>query len=222
MRALKSMAWIVLLAALPLAAAEKGFVPLFNGKNLKSWQATPGPWVAEKGVLLLKDRTDHKMRNENYLWTQKKYGDFVLELEFKVVQGTNSGVFIRTADVKDPVQTGIEIQVSGAAQGRPLSRGSVGGLYDLLTPKKNAVKPEGWNRYIITCRGSKVSVMLNGELTAEADLDQWAEARKNPDGSPNKFKRPLRDFAREGFIGLQDHGSPVWYRNIRIKELQGK
>lgn len=213
---------MVLFAALPLAAAEKGFVPLFNGKNLDGWQATPGPWVVEKSMLVLKDRTDHKMRNENYLWTQKRYGDFVLDLEFRVVQGTNSGVFIRTADVKDPVQTGIEIQVGNMVPGRPLSRGSVGGIYDLTTPKKNVLKPKGWNRYVITCRGSKVSVMLNGEPTAEADLDQWAEARKNPDGSPNKFRRPLKDFAREGYIGFQDHGSPVWYRNIRIKELTGK
>ena len=61
--------------------------------------------------------------------------------------------------------------------------------------------------------------MLNGELVSEADLDQWTEVRKNPDGTANKFTRPLKEFARTGYIGLQDHGTPVWYRNIRVKRL---
>ncbi len=209
----------ILLVALPLAAAQPGVVPLFNGQDLKGFQPTPGSWVAEKGVLTLKDRTDRKMRNENYLWTEKTYGDFALDLEFKVSEGANSGVFIRTANVKDPVQTGIEIQVGASAPDRPLSRSSVGGIYDLVAPKTNPFKPGAWNRYVITCQGARVTVMLNNQVTAEADLDQWKEARKNPDDSPNKFRRPLKDFARSGYIGFQDHGTPVSYRNIRIKVL---
>ena len=54
------------------------------------------------------------------------------------------------------------------------------------------------------------------------DLDQWTEPNKNPDGSKNKFAKPLKDFARKGYIGLQDHGRPVWYRNIKIKKLELK
>jgi hypothetical protein len=211
------------LALLPLSlfAAEKGFTPLFNGKDLKAFRPSPGNWVIEKGgVLTLKDRTDHKMRNENYLWTAKTYGDFVLELEFKVWPDTNSGVFIRTADLKDPVQTGIEIQVANQNPEKPLTRGSVGGIYDLVAPTQKTLKPNDWNRMTVTCQGSRISVQLNGKLLSEADLDKWTEANKNPDGSRNKFKRPLKDFAREGYIGFQDHGSPVSYRNIRIKELK--
>ena len=56
-------------------------------------------------------------------------------------------------------------------------------------------------------------------LASEADLDRWSEVGKNPDGTTNKFNRALKDFARIGYLGLQDHGSPVWYRNIRIKSL---
>jgi hypothetical protein len=62
-------------------------------------------------------------------------------------------------------------------------------------------------------------VVLNGELVSQANLDLWTEAHKNPDGTPNKFDRPLKNYPRTGYIGLQDHGSPVWYRNIRVKRL---
>jgi len=51
------------------------------------------------------------------------------------------------------------------------------------------------------------------------DLDQWTEPGQNPDGSENKFKKALKDFAREGFLGLQDHGQPCWFKNIKLKKL---
>jgi hypothetical protein len=177
----------------------------------------------EDSVIALKGRTDRQEHNDNYLWTPVTYGDFVLDLEFRVIQGTNSGVFIRTSDPRDPVQTGIEIQVGSSAPGRPLGRGSVGGIYDLVAPKTNPLKLDDWNRYVITCEGPKISVVLNGELVSQANLDLWTEAHKNPDGTPNKFDRPLKNYPRTGYIGLQDHGSPVWYRNIRVKRLdQGR
>jgi len=212
------MAWAVLW--LPAWAADTGFKPLVDGRNLNAWQRSPGPWVVENGILVLKDRTDEQMRNENYLWTKKMYGNFVLDLEFKVQPRSNSGVFLRTSDLKDPVQTGLEIQVASHAAGQPLDRGSVGGIYDLAAPRKNTLRPDDWNHYVITCQGSRITVEMNGELVSEADLEQWKEARQNPDGSENKFSRPLKDFARAGYIGLQDHGSWVAYRNIRIKELK--
>jgi hypothetical protein len=195
-----------------------GFHVLFNGKNLANWQPAQN-WTVEEGVIALKNRTDRQEHNDNYLWTPRMYGDFVLEVEFKVTQGTNSGIYLRTSNPKDPVPTGIEVQVSGSAPGRPLGRGSIGGLYDLVAPTINPLKLDDWNQYIITCEGPKISVVLNGVKVSEADLDRWTEAKKNPDGSANKFDRPLKDFARTGYVGLQDHGSPVWYRKIRIKPL---
>ncbi len=207
-------------AAAVCLAAQDGFIALLERNSAPGFEMGSPNWVVENGVLALKDRTDGKMINANYLWTKQQYGDFILQIEFKVLpERANSGVFIRTADRKDPVQTGIEIQVGNAPADRPLGRGSVGGLYDLLAPRVNAYKPNDWNRYVLTCRGPRITVELNGQITAEANLDQWVEARKNPDGSPNKFRTPLKDFARKGYIGLQDHGSPVWYRNIRIRPL---
>jgi 3-keto-disaccharide hydrolase/FG-GAP-like repeat len=197
---------------------REGFVPLFNGRDLSGWQPAIN-WTVEDGVITLKNRTDRQEHNDNYLWTERQYGDFVLDLEFKVTQGTNSGVYLRTSNMKDPVQTGIEIQVASAAPGSRLGKGSIGGIYDLVAPRTNALKLDDWNRYTITCQGPRISVVLNGQPVSEANLDEWPEARKSPDGTANKFDKALKDFARTGYVGLQDHGSPVWYRNIRIKPL---
>jgi hypothetical protein len=213
------MKTIHLLAAVSLFG-QTGFVSLFDGKDLQHWQPGFSNWAVENGTIALKGRDDGREHNDNYLWTKEQYGDFVLELEFKAPPDrANSGVFLRTSDTNDPVYSGIEIQVGHVSPGGQLVRNSVGGLYDLVAPSKDAQKPGEWNKFVITCVGPKISVVLNGERTAEADLDQWTETGKNPDGSRNKFKKPLKDFARTGYIGLQDHGLPVWYRNIRIKKL---
>ncbi len=71
----------------------------------------------------------------------------------------------------------------------------------------------------MTCRGNRIQVVLNGEQVIDMDLDKWITARQNPNGTSNKFGTALKDFARVGHIGLQDHGRPVWYRNIRVKRL---
>lgn len=203
-------------------SADDGFTPLFDGRNLDGWiTGSDNAWVVEDGVITLKREFDGREHNLDYLWTEQKYADFVLELEFKVPERANSGVFLRTADLKDPVYTGLEVQVSNSHGRANLTRGgTAGAIYDCVAPTKNAVKKPGqWNQYRITCRKNIVKVELNGQPVVEMDLDRWIEPRKNPDGSPNKFPRPIKDFAREGHIGLQDHGRPVWYRNIRIKRL---
>jgi hypothetical protein len=198
---------------------QDGFVPLFNGRDLSGWKPATN-WAVENGVIVLKDRSDRKEHNDNYLWTGQTYGDFILELEFKPGQGTNSGIFLRTSDLGDPVYSGIEVQIAASpAPGSPARKNGVGSIYDLVQPKPVEVKPDVWSRYRITCRGSRISVVLNDVAVSEMDLDQWTETGKNPDGTTNKFKQPLKNFARSGYIGLQDHGSPVSYRNIRIKRL---
>jgi hypothetical protein len=203
-------------------AAGDGFVSLFNGKDLSGWTQGPGgAWAVEDGLVVLKRGTDGQEHNGDYLWTKETYGDFVLELEFKVPEQANSGVFFRTADLADPVYSGLEMQVANSF-GRPTTSrgGTAGALYDLVAPSKNPVrKPGEWNQVRIFCKGPRVEIAVNGETVVEADLDQWKELGKNPDGSKNKFKKPVKDFARSGYIGLQDHGRPVWYRNLRVKRL---
>ena len=205
-----------------LRADEQGFVWLFEGKDLNKWtMGADKSWVVEDGVITLKREFDGREHNLDYLWTRETYGDFILELEFKVPERANSGVFIRTADLKDPVYTGIEVQVSNSYGRQSVNRGgTAGAIYDCQAPSKNAVKKPGqWNQYQITCRGSRITVALNGQQVIDMDLDRWSEPRKNPDDTPNKFATALKDFAREGYIGLQDHGRAVWYRNVRVKRL---
>lgn len=228
MRTLRMLGWIGLLGlATTATAAEKGkqgFVTLFNGKDLAGWKTeATGRWVVEDGSLTLKDRSDAQEHNLEYLWTEKAYGDFILELEFKIPERANSGVFIRTSDLKDPVYSGIEIQVCNSYGRKDLSKGgTAGAIYDCLAPSKNAIKEPGqWNQLRVLCRDNKIGVVLNGERIIAMDLDQWTEPKKNPDGTENKFPKAIKDFARKGHVGLQDHGLPVWYRNIRIRELNG-
>lgn len=205
-----------------LARAEEGFRDLFNGRDLTGWINPPGSrWVVEDGVIALQREDDGKEYNQVYLWTEQQYGDFVLQLEFKIPERANSGIFLRTADLDNPVFTGLEIQVANSYGRESLTRGgTAGAVYDCLAPSANPIrKPGEWNQCRITCRGNLLQVELNGQQIIDMDLDQWTQPHRNPDGSENKFGTAIKDFARTGHIGLQDHGLPVWYRNIRIKPL---
>ena len=95
-----------------------------------------------------------------------------------------------------------------------------GALYDCLAPTKNGLTKVGeWQKYHITFKGNLLTIELNGEKVLEANLDDWKEAHKNPDGSPNKFNIAYKDMAKEGHIGLQFHGDPITYRNVKIKPI---
>ena len=170
-------------------------------------------WNWVNGELVAKDHET--------LWTKESYANFVLDLDFKVAKESNSGVFLRSANMKD-VLGALEIQVHEGADGSKY--GMVGALYDAMPPKKEMAKPVGeWNHFTITCKDSLVLVVFNGEEVIHADLNDWPEKGKNPDGTPNKFRIPLKEFARKGPLGLQGlHGkaqSPVWYRNLKIQSL---
>ncbi len=185
---------------------------LFNMRDLNAWRnaggGPPAPgWTIDEACLALKGKG-------GYVWTRERFADFVLDLEFNTTG--NSGIFFRTDNPRDPVQTGIEMQVENPG---PPTRHSVGALYDLLAPKTPAAKT-GWNHVTLTARDNLITVVMNGNLIISMDLNRWDTPGKNPDGSPNKFGRALKDFKRDGHIGFQDHGHPVRYRNIRIRRLK--
>jgi len=143
------------------------------------------------------------------LWySVRKFKDFVLELDFKCFQKeTNSGVFLRIPAVpasNDYINHSFEIQISEAGEG--IHR--TGAVYDAEAPKAAASRSIGeWNHFKITFQGSRIQVELNGQ----AVLDWNAEPRGK-----------VKDFAPEGYIGLQNHDSiaPVFFKNICIKELK--
>lgn len=192
------------------------WIDLFNGSSLDHWKLMKEEgWKIEEGVL-----SAQPIRQGNYIWTKEKYDDFELSLEFKMSKDCNSGVFFRS-DPENPVQGGFEIQILDSYGKEELGIHDCGALYDAQAPSANAANPAGqWNQMTLRCKGSKVKVHLNGVQVMEADLDRWTEPNTNPDGSPNKFKTALRDLPRMGNIGLQYHGQPVWYRNIKIMRLQ--
>ena len=143
------------------------------------------------------------------LWySVRKYADFVLELDFKCsTKETNSGIFLRVPALPasdDYIYHSFEIQIDDASQGIH----ATGAAYDAEAPKALASKPAGeWNHYKITCRGKRIQIELNGV----AVLDWTAEPRGK-----------VKDFAAEGYIGLQNHDSrsPVYFKDIFVKELK--
>jgi len=202
------------------ALAEPGPHPDTTGwkeliaPDLSNVEMHEGGWEMKDGVLVAK--------NHYTIWTKESYGNFILDLEFKVAHESNSGVFLRAGDTKN-VLSALEVQVHESQDGGLY--GMVGAIYNAQPPAKQMQKPVGeWNHYTITCNDNKVSLVFNGEKVWDIDLDNWKEPHQNPDGTKNKFAKALKDFSRKGPIGLQGlHGkaqAPVWYRNIRIKELK--
>ncbi|HUU91151.1 MAG TPA: family 16 glycoside hydrolase [Phycisphaerae bacterium] len=199
--------------AAPAAPAKP--VTLFDGKDLSNWTnaggGAPGAgWVVQDGAMVRQGKAGD-------IWTKQRFGDFTLDVEFKT-EG-NSGIFIRTDNPKDCVQTGIEIQVDLGRGREQVGKNGVGSVYDCLAPSTNPVKDGEWNHAVITCAKNKIAIVMNNVQVIDMDLDKWTEPNKNPDGSKNKFRTALKDFKREGHIGLQDHGAKVSYRNIKVTPL---
>lgn len=189
------------------AADAAGFVPLFNGTDLTGWKTT-GNWLVEAdGSVSLHPREGEKgwQRYDAYIATEKLYGDFVLDLEFKINAKGNSGVFMRVGDMKEPVKTGFEVQILDTYGLEKPGHHDCGGIVRGTGPSKNMVKPAGeWNRYTITVKGRSVKVVFNGEQVIDTSLDDIKMADR-----PNV-----------GQIAFQDEALRVWYRNVRIKELK--
>lgn len=185
---------------------EDGFKPMFDGETLDGWKTT-GNWVVQNdGVVTLIPRPGETgwQRFDAYLMTKRKYKDFILDLEFKIEKEGNSGVFLRVKDPLNPVETGMEVQILDTHGKEDPGHHDCGGVIRTAAPSKNMAKPASeWNRYIITCKGHHLKVVLNGEKIIDLQLDKSA----------------MKDRPLEGHIGFQDEAKRVWYRNVKIKEL---
>ena len=201
-----------------LTPAEKaaGWKLLFDGKTLDGWKATGKAegWAVQDGTIA--DLT----KGGGYLATVDTFGNFRLSCEFKMDKGTNSGIFIRWADLGNPVQRGIEVQILDSFGDNPPGKNDCGSIYDCLAPRVQACKPAGeWNKAVITCKDNLIWIDMNGRRVLYMNLDKWTTPHQNPDGSHNKFNTAYKDMPRVGHIGLQDHGRKVWFRNIKIRQF---
>ncbi|MBM3823847.1 MAG: DUF1080 domain-containing protein [Verrucomicrobia bacterium] len=205
--------------ALTPVERREGWQLLFDGKSHAGWMNSDrsAPRTPVQEGSLNPHRAGHYMLVHTQAWS-----NFTLSLDFKLSQGCNSGIFIRTSSLtprpgKDIGFNGIEIALDDTPGA---GFHDTGALYDLVKPARNAMKPSGeWNHVEITAAGSSISVNLNGERVTQADLAQFKTAHRRPDGSPHKFDVAYRDHSGSGFIGLQDHGAPCWFKNIKIKPL---
>jgi hypothetical protein len=194
--------------ALTPSEKAEGWQLLFNGDNYAGWQMA-NPRSVEDGSMQI-----HLESNHYLYYAPDTFRNFVLELDVKQSsESANSGVFFRVANPHEPLATGYECQIAGG--------GTMGSLYDLVPTDKDVQKPAGeWNHVKIRCVGPKITVWVNGTQTAQMDTRRWTEVGERPDGTEHKFtSRPIADFPQEGHIMLQDHGYKVWYKNIKVLEL---
>ena len=181
---------------------------------------TKGVWSFEGGIL-----TATKDIN---LWTAKQYTDFVLDVEFKTADGTNSGVIVHCSNTKMWIPNSVEIQIAddySPKWAKAPASWRCGAVFGHLPASKRMVKKPGeWNRFTITCKGSTIWVMLNGDTVTVMDMTQWTSAKTNPDGSkiPGWLSKPVATLPLKGHIGFQGKhaGAPIWFRKMKVKELK--
>lgn len=204
----------------------QGWRLLFNGRDLSGWRsfdgkAPGGSWVVRGGMLML-NKADGQMSGAD-LVTADTFGAFELTIDWKVERGGNSGILYlarRMPDAPLLYQTGLEMQVlddAGHADGKiPTHR--AGALYDMTVPPAGASRPAGsWNHARLLVERGRIRQWLNGTLTADVSYgdDAW---RKRV--AVSKFaKMPRFGTFPSGIIGLQDHGEPVAFRNIKLRRI---
>jgi hypothetical protein len=203
------------LAASSFALRAGGFEPIFNGKDLSGWTLVKGRgpgYVVENGVLVC------PKEGGGNLFTEKEYGDFVLRMEWRLWDGGNNGVGIRSPLAGDAAYLGMEIQILDEMSDEYQKKMQLkptqytGSVYDLFAAKPGHVKRDGvWNAYEIEAKGKRIRVKLNGHWINDADLStvkDQAVLKKHPG--------VLRD---RGHIGLLGHGTRVEFRKLMVKEI---
>lgn len=191
-------------------ADADGWTVLFDGTSLDGWTTS-----GNRDAWLVRDGELHTTGQGGWwLRTEKMYRDFDLVLEFNVPENGNSGVGIRGSATGDPAFTGMEVQIYDNHGDAP-GLNTCGAVYNAVAPSETAVRPAGeWNTYRIRLVGDTLDVWLNGVHIHDAQkLDDRGFFRQ-----PSQAM-PLNARLTTGYIALQDHGNPVRFRNIRIRDL---
>ena len=175
---------------------------LFNGKDLTGWRQErrgQGKWIVDKGDLVLRPGRAFWIRSI------KDYENFTIAYDYKIKKGGNSGLAIRTPRIGWPSNDGMEIQIMDRPKSRGVEEDSLLSIYSNVPPICRVDKPltEPWNRVVIKADGWMVSAWLNGHLVQQYNT---------------KFHPELRYRPLKGWLGFQDHGRWVRFRNIKLHE----
>ncbi len=186
------------------AEQSAGFQLLFNGKNLDGWKHN-GNWTVKDGAITRQGRGGSLVYSVN-----KVPDDFELRFQWRVAEGSNSGVYYR------PTQYEYQILDNAVHADGKNPRTSAASLYFCMQPSHDATKPVGeWNSGRIVCKGTVVQHWLNGEKVIDLD---YADP-KFAENVELLRKRGGNLAARGANLSLQDHGDPVWYRGIKLRTL---
>ena len=189
-----------------LTKGEKaaGFVLLFNGRDLDGWKHS-GNWVVQDGVVTRMGKGGSLTYE-----TAKVPDDFELRFQWKVAEGSNSGVYYRPGQYEYQILDN-KVHVDGKNP-----RTSAASLYFCMAPSHDATRPVGeWNEGRVICKGTVVQHWLNGKKVIGFDYS-------DPKWKFNVGLLKLRGAelaARGGSLFFQDHGDPVWYRGVRMRTL---
>jgi hypothetical protein len=209
-----------------------GWELLFNGKNFNGWRQCNGTdmpenWVIEDDamkVLLGEGKEPGQGSGGDILYGEQKFRNFELSIDWKASEMANSGIFFNIREVpgKPIYFAAPEVQVldNENATDNKVDSHLAGSLYDMIAADPKTVNPAGeWNTIVIKVKDGKVTHTQNGTEVLSYTLwtPEWDELVEK-----SKFKNfPgfTEGISKEGYIGLQDHGYPVWFRNVKIREL---
>lgn len=209
---------------------KEGWVLLFDGKSFEGWRQCNAKemaanWEIDDQAMKVKraQQLGHGQGGD-ILYGLKKFKDFEFSIDWKIEKGGNSGIFYYVTEYPDkPIYYAApEIQVldNWYASDNKLTNHLAGSLYDILPALPQNARPGGeWNTIVVRVKDGKVTHTQNGVKVVEYEL--WTPEWKKL-VSKSKFK-DWEGFkngpAKEGYIGLQDHGYDCWFRNIKIREL---
>ena len=217
-----------------LTAAEKkqGWVLLFNGKDFEGWRqcngtGMPANWVIDDHamkVFTAEGKKPGQGSNGDVLYGVKRYRNFELSIDWKTEKAGNSGIFFNVREVPGQAiyYAAPEVQVLDNidATDNKIPSHLAGSLYDMLAADPKSVKPVGeWNTIVIRVKDGKVTHTQNGMKVVEYTLwtPEWDKMVQ--DSKFKTFPGFTEGISKEGYIGLQDHGYAIWFRNIKIREL---
>ncbi len=197
---------------------QQGWADLFNS-SLSNAGNTGNVWSVSNGVITAS--------KDAPLWSEKEYDNFMLDLQFKNADGTNSGVVVHTSDTANWIPHSVEIQIaddySEEWSKAPANWQCAAVFGHKAATKRTVKKPGEWNHLTITCVGKKIWIVLNDELVNEFDMNLYTSVKTNPDGSeiPKWLSNPLATLPLHGYIGFQgEHAAaPIYFRDIKIKKL---